>query len=131
MRFGALVGTMFLSLLVGCGSHSSTAHISGQVSMDGVPVEMGQIFFESIEGNSEIGVGIIENGKFEVVCPPGNYKVLITGTRKIPGAPPISNIPGEEIEAREPIVPKKYNSETTLQKEVAAGEHNIDFHLKK
>ncbi|MEW4565528.1 hypothetical protein AB1K70_23575 [Bremerella sp. JC770] len=107
------------------------AQISGQITMEGVPIEQGQILFEPLDGESAIGTGIIDNGKYDVECLPGNYKVMITGTRKIPGAPPISNIPGEEIEAREPIVPKKYNRETTLEKEVSPGEQTLDFHLEK
>jgi len=131
MRIGSYCGIMFLGLLLGCGSGSSVAHVSGQITMEGVPIEMGQILLEPLDGQSTIGTGIIENGAYEVVCPPGNYKVLITGTRKIPGAPPISNVPGEEIEAREPIVPKKYNRETTLETEVQSGEQTLDFHLEK
>lgn len=131
MRLSLIIGFMFLSLLLGCGSGPAIGHVSGQVTMDGTPIEMGQIFFEPIDGDSAIGTGIIENGAFELVCPPGNYKVVITGTRKIPGAPPISNIPGEEIDAREPIVPSKFNRQTTLTKEVQKGEQTIDFHLEK
>ncbi|WDI41689.1 hypothetical protein [Bremerella sp. P1] len=131
MRFSLLIGFMFLSLLLGCDSGPAIAHVSGQVTMDGTPVEMGQIFFEPIGGDSTIGTGIIADGEFEVVCPPGNYKVVITGTRKIPGAKPISNIPGEEIDARESIIPEKYNRQTTLTKEVQQGEQSVNFHLEK
>lgn len=131
MRFSIIIGLMFLTFLLGCGSGPRVGHVSGQVTMEGVPVEMGQVFFEPIDGNSTIGTGIIENGEFEVTCPPGNYKVVITGTRKIPGAPPISNIPGEEIDARESIIPVKYNRQTILTKEVALGKQSIDFHLEK
>lgn len=131
MRIAPLCGLMLLVFTLGCDTGPSVAQISGQITMEGVPIEQGQILFEPLDGESAIGTGIIDNGKYDVECLPGNYKVMITGTRKIPGAPPISNIPGEEIEAREPIVPKKYNRETTLEKEVSPGEQTLDFHLEK
>lgn len=131
MRIKALLGLTILTLLIGCGSGETKGLVTGQVQLDGTPVEMGQIFFEPLDGNSPVGVGVIDHGSFRIDCIPGSYKVVITGTRKIPGAPPISNIPGEEIEARESIIPKKYNRETTLQQEVVAGKQTIDFSLKK
>jgi len=129
MRIGTYVGLMFLSLMLGCSSNTTTAYISGNVTVDGTLVELGQIFFEPIDGKSAVGAGVIEEGSFEVVCTPGKYKVLITGTRAIPGAPPIK-INGEEIEAREQIVPRKYNTSTPLEEEVAPGEQTINFELE-
>ncbi|MFI4874907.1 MAG: hypothetical protein ACIALR_06205 [Blastopirellula sp. JB062] len=122
--------TLLVGFAVGCGGGPSKSEVSGKITFDGKPIEMGQVIFEPADGLSVSGAGLIENGDFQLECPQGSFRVVITGTRAIPGAPPISNIPGEEIEARESYIPKKFNARTELTAEVVERRQTIDFDLR-
>jgi hypothetical protein len=75
----------FSSILIGCGN--DRLGISGTVTIDGQPLQMGTINFRPAEGGSgnSAGAGIVD-GKYEVVSDkgvkPGTYKVTIQGFRQ-------------------------------------------------
>jgi hypothetical protein len=127
--------------VVGCGAKSprSLLAVSGTVTLDGTPLDQGQIQFEpqpAAEGAVNAGAAI-KNGKFELAAPgglrPGNYRVAITSKNA-------EALPSDPIKAMEAAskptpaaerIPAQYNSATTLKAEVKAeGPNTFDFALK-
>ncbi len=128
----------------GCGQGDGLPRepISGTVTLDGEPLELGSIQLYPTDQGAGIAVGeFIKDGRFEIardVGPiPGTYSVMIfaEGQAPDPNAPPADEMPGE-IQAkpapRTGRIPIRYNFETELKAEVKAGEPNTyDFALKK
>lgn len=86
MRLHHACNTMlatFLSALVMAGCSSSDRHsVSGDVTLDGKPMENGSISFRPVPGNdSNTAGGTISNGKFHLPAnhglKPGKYMVTI------------------------------------------------------
>jgi hypothetical protein len=110
--------------------------VSGTVTLDGAPLAAGTIQFSPVPGEkatTTTAVGTITDGKYVIERPlgpaPGNYKVSISSR------PPVTIGPGQEPgppPKMEPEkVPAKFNSQTTLTKEITDGGPNFcDFDLK-
>ncbi|MDA0835946.1 MAG: hypothetical protein O2955_17725 [Planctomycetota bacterium] len=124
-----------LFALTGCGkSDLDRANVSGQVSFDGKPIEVGTIaFVPTGDTKGPVSGGRIENGTYTLTGAQGavigSHKVEITGTRKtgekIPAVPPATG----EMELTEQFIPEKYNKQTTLTADIVAGTNEKDFEL--
>lgn len=117
----AVLGTVVGSILAaGCGGDSGppTVLVSGQVTLDGQPVEEGQIYFRAQDGGNSYA-GKIENGRYETEVTPGGKRIEIIGHRIVPGKFREDN-PGEKTPVREMYIPQKYNRNTTLEIELPA-----------
>ncbi|NLF71831.1 MAG: carboxypeptidase regulatory-like domain-containing protein [Candidatus Anammoximicrobium sp.] len=137
-----LLCAMLSCLLVtslGCGSGNplNRQAVSGNVTLDGQPLDQGTI--ELVPTSSEQGVlsgGMIADGSFQVAAdkglPPGTYTVRIysTETSAAGAAPPA----GADIAPAQPAkerIPARYNSQSELKAEVKDGESNtFTFDLK-
>jgi len=79
-------------LFAGLGCGGSTTTVSGEVSLDGTPVENGTITFEPADQKGPVMGGPITNGRYVVTGPPGKKNVLVTASRptgkKIPAGSP-------------------------------------------
>jgi hypothetical protein len=121
--------TVLLGLLLammGCGPGEAT--VSGTVTLDGKPLEEGNIAFRPLPAlaKSEARGGPIKDGKYQVKARPGQNRVEITATRVVPGKKDSFGTP-----LRESIVPEKYNAKSELTKEISAGGANeFNFELK-
>jgi hypothetical protein len=120
--------------------------VSGTVTLGGRPLAQGRIQFEpsSPEAMTPAG-GEIKDGAFTIPRDqgptPGDYRVMITssGSRTSevdtsPGAepPPGSKAKLPDIGPSPELVPRQYNSKTTLTAKVEAGKTNtFDFPLEK
>jgi hypothetical protein len=118
--------------LSGCGDASSTA-LHGTVTFDGAPVTNGSIVFLPATGEGPKAAAAIEEGKYtipaDVGLKPGGYRVEVswhrpTG-RKVPSADP-----GIMMDETKEAVPAKFNSDSTLTAELAAGDVEKDFALR-
>lgn len=94
--------------------------VSGAVTLDGDPIDKGSITFFAPD---DVSRGIqastsIKNGKYELLVTPGKKKVKISKVAEI------------RPDVFENIVPAKYNSATTLEADVSAGNQQFDFELK-
>jgi hypothetical protein len=109
--------------------------VSGTVSLDGNLLKEGKITFAPAENDKAIGpavTGDIKEGKFSIDRTqgptPGKYKVIISGL-------PAMEIKSDEMPGSAPKrlpepVPAKYNSKTTLTKDVSGDATNqFDFPL--
>lgn len=112
----------------GCSGSAARQAIQGVVTVDGQPLEKGQITFVPLLGTQgpTAGAAIID-GRFTVarVGGPfvGKFRVEITASR--PGKEKtIDRISGKPVESFEQYIPRKYNAESQLEAEVKAGEAN-------
>ncbi len=115
--------TIAAILLTGCGPDTGLLGISGEVSLDGVPIERGTIRLSSTEGVKQSATGaMIKDGKYAIPREkgllPGTYHISITAVDD--DAPRIilkdaSGKPAGSV-AKE-LIPAKYNvkSEETVE----------------
>jgi hypothetical protein len=105
----------------------------GEVSLDGEPVDGGNILFLP-EGEGKKGAADIVAGKYAIPSQqglqPGKYRIEIRWDKPTGKQLP-SGDPGMMMDERVPAVPAKYNAESTLVEEIKAGENKLDFKLTK
>lgn len=98
--------------------------VKGSVTLDGQPIENGQIIFLPADGGGRPDGTEIQNGEYEVVVTEGAKRVEITATQEIPAAEP-GGIPDYK-----PLVPKKYNENSELTASINSNDENTaDFAL--
>lgn len=120
--YGVIVG-LFAVFLSGCGEPAPNV-ASGVVTMDGSPVETGEILFLPTDGKGSVAAGPITNGQFSVECQPGDKQVKITATREQGKA-------ADGLPNWVSYIPEKYNVKTTLTAKVVDGETKLSFDLKQ
>ncbi|EDL60766.1 hypothetical protein PM8797T_26400 [Gimesia maris DSM 8797] len=116
-----------LSVITGCGSQGNSGpemvEVKGTVSLDGNSIPVGDIIFEPADGAGPAAAGQIREGKFDVQCPVGTKKVIISAARK-------TGKKGKEFgeDIMESYIPAKYNTESELQENVSQDSEN-EFHF--
>lgn len=113
--------------LVGCGTTVTTVPIKGKVTLDGQPLEKGDILFTHSDPQFGQEAGKIAGGEYTANVHPGSNKVAIRATREVPGKfGPMGTEP-----LLEDIIPAKYNSATTLNIDVTKEKKDgYDFALE-
>lgn len=132
---------VFVSLLVGlaggCGNKSGPerAVVSGKVTLDGVPVESGAISFAPTgETQGLTAGGTITGGEYKLDAERGpiigTHKVRINAGKKTGRQVQAAmSAPGTMTDEVVEAVPARFNSQTTLTREVKSGENKLDFEL--
>ena len=133
LRSLALILSVSVLTISGCDSQPPLLEVGGTVTYKKEPVKFGTISFRAEDGAT--GAAQIVDGKYtmapEAGLKEGNYRVAISyPDPKIP-QPSEDQPPGEARPNRE-MLPKKYNTETTLTAEIKAGADNkaINFDLE-
>jgi hypothetical protein len=123
-RAGVLLFAAVL-LAAGCSRGPRTYPVSGTVTLDGKPLDDGNIYFLPLDPNVSADAGKIEGGAFRFEAREGKVRVEIRASREVPGKrSPMGNIRKEEY------IPARYNRESTLQAEVRpSGENVYTFEL--
>ena len=96
--------------------------MTGKVTLDGMPLPVGQIIFVDAEGSPprQYG-GEIKDGVYSVESTPGKKKVEITATASSIG----SKDPGSDLKQ---IIPPQFNQQTTLAAEIPPdGKGSFDY----
>jgi hypothetical protein len=129
------VGLLLISLYTGCsGRPENRVTISGEVKLDGKPIERGVIQFLPMQGvEGPIANGEIVQGRYQMSGKTGPAigwnRVEINASRKtgrmVPKPYPKRGTMEETFEAVAPC----YNSATTLKFEVQPGENTADFEV--
>lgn len=111
--------------------------VTGTVKLDGKPVERGSISFIPPTG-SEIPSTSAEIKAGEYVLPAeagpaiGKYRVEVRWSRptgkKIPVGSPAP--PGTMMDEVREAIPAKYNTQSTLEREISPGDETVDFDLE-
>lgn len=127
----AFATAFVLLLAVGCGDPSGRQKVSGQVTLKGQPVDQGSLEFipTAADGVSHAGA-VIENGHYTIPANkglvPGNYAIKIYWPERIIKT---EEAPGPLGPGPKDRMPFKYNTKTTLTREVKQGDNTFDFHL--
>ena len=115
-----------LLVLAGCGDSGPAEYdVTGSVTLDGQPIEKGEILFlpANLQGTSQAGQ--IVNGKYECRVSEGSKRVEITATRESP-TPAADGLPNYVS-----YIPAAYNSQSTLTAEVKPdGDNTFTFTLQ-
>ncbi|MGC4006004.1 MAG: hypothetical protein QM811_23940 [Pirellulales bacterium] len=121
-------------MLIGCQKGPVRQAVVGAVSLDGKPVQQGNINFTPVAGGPSAGGDIVE-GRYALEGKRGpglgKYKVEITAYKKVPteNVDPATNRREDRLVQ---IVPARYNTATTLERDITAdGDvQTLDFELK-
>src|SRR5688500_6809058 len=85
----AALGLLLTTSASGCGDSFNRHTVSGQISLNGVPVEQGDISFTPVDETSFGGGAMIVKGSYETApekgLPPGKYVVRISSSVVEPG----------------------------------------------
>lgn len=133
----ALLGLFVFFPLMGCQSKVDTGGrvaVSGNISLNGAPIQSGSIRFEPIAGQTASGSTITE-GKYEIPAEkglkPGEYRVFINATQpdaEQRSAEDLMNNPGPP---KKELIPAKYNTKSDVKVEVTeAGPNQFDFPIE-
>ena len=122
---------LVLGIVLGCGGESgpSTYPVIGNVTLDGTPVERGQIAFRDPSGQVPSAGAEITDGSYSLESQPGNMRVEITARREVPGKFEESN-PGEKVPLLEQYIPSQFNTDSELTREIKAEANEFNFELK-
>jgi hypothetical protein len=135
MRGRWLIGVLasvlcVLTSMLGCHRNAAST-VSGMITMNGTPVEMGAISFLPADGRGPTAGAKITNGRYKVLLTPGKKTVKIEGYKVIgtqPADPRDPTAPPAPL--TESIVPAKYNTATTLTVDVNGSTSELDFALR-
>jgi hypothetical protein len=131
MTRNALRIIALLILSTGCTPASDRAEVTGQVLVNGQPLESGSISFSPTEGNDgPTAGGKITNGSYAIDSEkgvvPGKNRVAIRGMKKTGRQVTRYTEPEDEIVQ---FLPPEYNDQSTLVRDVEPGENAFDFEL--
>lgn len=122
-------------LATGCGDGGPPrAAVEGTVSFDGAPVDGGRIMFiptdkKGVPANAEITAGkyALPEAKGPSI---GTHKVEIVWYKKTGREIDNPSDPGNKMEEKEQLLPKKYNKNSAMREEVKAGKNKFDYKLE-
>lgn len=131
MRMLHAAGAVVLACLVavvGCGG--GPPELTGKVTLDGKPVEIGTITLTPADGKGQTAGGPIKDGAYTVAdAPLGTVKVSISG-QKVVGKRKLYNTPDSpEMPVTVEALPARYNQQSTLTLDVKAGKNSKDWEL--
>gem|GEM_PF-237125 len=112
---------------------SNLLDVSGAVTLDGAPLADGTIQFQPADGKGPSAGANILDGQYRVKVTAGEKKVQILGFKTIGEKRYIENDPSTPmVPIKKPIVPKKYNEESTLVSSIAPDkvEQNFELHTE-
>lgn len=133
LRITCLCLSLLIGFFAGCGG-DGRLRVSGEVTVDGVPVEYGSIDFKPINGTPGPTAGAkITEGKYEVPSAKGpfegEFRVEIVAIRTV-NKRSVDMVTGERLaQAAERFLPEKYNKKSELTVELSADKDKYDFPL--
>jgi hypothetical protein len=115
-----------LMMIVGCAPASDVVEVTGDVTWNGLPMPSGMIVLHPVDSQLAAVGGQIRDGKFVVHSKPGKMRVQIEAVRTTDR---IDSATGTKL--GEMYVPARYNSQTTLEADVARdGANHFVFPLE-
>jgi hypothetical protein len=111
-----LAASLPLLIASGCGESDPLGRkaISGTVSLNGAPVEKGNISFQPVDKSATSGGAVIEAGKYSIPrqtgLPVGKYRVTINAPKPGTGKETDKNaMPGEPLPPPQELIPPEWN----------------------
>jgi hypothetical protein len=132
VRFVALPG-LLLGLTAGCGKDSSFGDVRGEVTFEGKPLKEGVVRFVPVDGNTPTASALIVEGKFAERVPVATHRVEISSPklpRGVNSAKELKRGTVDEGAALEEMIPERYNSRSTLTKDIRPGVNELRFDLQ-
>jgi hypothetical protein len=139
MRFPLPVAwcTVLALAAAGCGPGGDMRPrepVSGKVTLDGQPLDRGEITFVPTAGDGPPAGGKIENGIYTVARAdgpvPGPHRVSIFSAKPTGKKIPDDSDPKILYDDQAETIPDRYNARTELTAEVkSGGENTFDFEL--
>lgn len=127
MHFPSLAAIV-IAICVGCGD-SGPPRVSGTVTLNGLPVKLGEIQFAPTDGVGKVASAVITEGAYSVEATPGAKRVEIQAFEKVGEKPMDPSMPGSAMAPiMKPLLPEKYNTASELTLEVQ-GSTEKDFDL--
>lgn len=126
---GSLVA-LLAGLLAGCSSGPASATVSGEVKVDGKPVEKGVISFSATEGAGQPATANIENGKYSVTTTAGKKMVQISAPVLIDKKKESTAPDAAWIEITKESLPDRYHARSELTLDVQAGSNTKNWELE-
>ncbi len=132
---GLLLGACCLPLLTGCGQGNPLGReaVSGQVTLDGEPLDQGNIEFAPVESDGVSSGTAISDGRYRIEqikgLPPGEYRVRIFAAQEntAPPTPEEAALPALHRPGVEQVAPR-FNTASELDAQITAGGPNeFDF----
>jgi hypothetical protein len=118
-----LLPGLVLLLATGCSHGPPYGDLSGQVTLNGQPVQSGTMRFEPADGNSASAGTVIQDSRYTVHLPVNSFRVKISS----PKSPKATG--QSEGGLMEEAIPSRYNIQTELSVEVNEGNNQKDFSL--
>ena len=119
------------AVIVGCGPTTDRLPISGQVRLDGAPIDRGTIRFSSpTDPNALAAGGMVRDGEFDIPrergLPPGEYRLSISSPDRDGPKVPFSPGPGKPtIMVTRDRIPVSYNVESERTVVLEAAKKNV------
>jgi hypothetical protein len=133
MRSYLLTGLILAGLSCGCGGSErpELATVRGKVTLKGQPVPLAKVIFMPVNGSQSSSGETGPSGDYELYfryeepgAEIGKHKISISTYE-----PPEVTDDGKKQGGRAEMVPKQYNTESSLERDVVAGENVIDLEL--
>lgn len=130
-----IVLILLIGLNQGCGSNPlGRRAVSGQVTLNGVPIESGSIDFQPLQGGGVGSGAVITDGSYtideEQGLPTGKYKVTVFASDPNAQLLPPGAMPGDELPPSPPpkqVVPPDWNETIEVK---AEGPVELNFEIK-
>ena len=117
---------VFLYGAAGCSQGPTYYPVSGSVTVDGKPLEHGDIVFVDLSGRYGPDPGKIEDGRFQFKAKAGKKRVEISASKILPGG--ARGAGGEPVP--EEFLSSEYNTRSKLTGEVKPeGPNTYEFKL--
>jgi hypothetical protein len=122
------IGFALLLSAAGCGE-PVIATVTGNITLDGQPLNEGLIRFVAADAQSASADANIKNGRYTAQVPAGEKRVEITAPKVI-GKKKMYNTPDSpEVDEVEELLPPQFNVQTKLKATVKAGENQASFQV--
>ena len=121
------------AITLGCGGGADPKapklyKAAGVVTLDGAPLKEADMVFRTTDGKHAAGAKVAD-GKFATKLAAGSTIVEISALMDSPDGKVKEENPGEKVPVKVQLIPKKYNSETTLKVEIKADADDLKFEL--
>ena len=113
----------------GCAQGPATGVVTGEVTLDGKPLEKGHLEFTPVDGEGQTGGIMIAAGKFSGPVPVAKMRVKIHAPKVIKGAyQAYAGAPLEDdvVEA----LPARYNEKSDITLDVQRGRQEVKYDLQ-
>ncbi|MBN2294267.1 MAG: hypothetical protein JXM70_17700 [Pirellulales bacterium] len=136
MKIATTVCVLALLFGAGCGKHGDNrGAVSGQITLDGQPLQQGSILFVPVKGTKGVVTGgEIKDGQYHLSGNDGpavgQNRVEIRAVRKTGRMVPKPMAPaGEMVEETGEAIPARFNSQSTIEAEIKPGDNTANFEL--